>query len=173
MQTATDCGLMETVKLQALVYHTFHPTTAMTGYATSLGKPSANGVFRWCSNGSMFVTDNSGGTYKIQIVWIETERIFLPGADASHVHVGAWALWLLPQSYRYPDLSEGADRVGGQLHRGKECPFSDVTSSGRVWRKVPKTDARSVEFCRDRDLGGLCFCLVYLLAGLTVMVGVT
>ena len=83
------------------------------------------------------------------------------------------ALRLLPQSYQYPDLSEGADRVGGQLQRGKECPVSDVTSSGRVWRKVPKTDARSVGFCRDRDLGGLCFCLVYLLAGPTVMVGVT
>ena len=26
----------------------------------------------------------------------------------------------------------------------KECSFSDVTSSGRVWRKVPESDARSV-----------------------------
>ena len=25
-----------------------------------------------------------------------------------------------------------------------ECPFSGVTSSGRVWRKVPESDARSV-----------------------------
>ena len=52
---------------------------------------------------------------------------------------------LLPQSYQYPNLSEGADRVGGQL-RGdkKECPFSGVTKFGRVWRKVPESDARSV-----------------------------
>ena len=45
---------------------------------------------------------------------------------------------------QYPNLSEGADRVGGQLHGEKECPFSSVTKSGRVWRKVPESDARSV-----------------------------
>ena len=50
----------------------------------------------------------------------------------------------LPQSYQYPNLSEGADRVGGQLRWNKECPFSGVTKSGRVWRKVPEGDARSV-----------------------------
>ena len=52
---------------------------------------------------------------------------------------------LLLQSYQYPNLSKGADRVAGQL-RGdkKECPFSGVTKSGRVWRKVPESDARSV-----------------------------
>ena len=47
---------------------------------------------------------------------------------------------LLPQ---YPNHSEGADRVGGQLRGGKECPFSGVTKSGRVWR-VPESGARSV-----------------------------
>ena len=41
---------------------------------------------------------------------------------------------LLPQSY-----------IGGQLRGGKECPFSGVTKSGRIWRKVPKSDARSLE----------------------------
>ena len=51
---------------------------------------------------------------------------------------------LLPQSYQYPNLSEGAGRVGGQLRRDKECPFSGVTISGRVWRKVPESDALSV-----------------------------
>ena len=51
---------------------------------------------------------------------------------------------LLPQPYRYPNLSGGADRVGGQLHGDKECPFSGVTKSGRVWRKVPESDAQSV-----------------------------
>ena len=25
-----------------------------------------------------------------------------------------------------------------------ECPFSGVTKSGRVWRKMPESDARSV-----------------------------
>ena len=58
---------------------------------------------------------------------------------------------LLPQSYQYPNLSEGADRVGGQLRGDKECPFSDVTKSDRVWRKVPESDARSVE-CSFSDV---------------------
>ena len=52
---------------------------------------------------------------------------------------------LLPQSYQYPNLSEGTDHVGGQLRGDKECPFSGITKSGRVWRKVPESDARSVE----------------------------
>ena len=43
-----------------------------------------------------------------------------------------------------PDLWKVADSVGGQLHGDKECPFSGVTSSGRVRRKVPESDARSV-----------------------------
>ena len=51
---------------------------------------------------------------------------------------------LLPQSYWYPNLLEGADRVAGQLRGDKECPFSGVTKSGRVWRKVPESDGRSV-----------------------------
>ena len=51
---------------------------------------------------------------------------------------------LLPQSYQYQNLLEDIDRVGGQLRGDKECPFSDVTKSGRVWRKVPENGARSV-----------------------------
>ena len=30
------------------------------------------------------------------------------------------------------------------MRGGKEWPFSGVTKSGRVWRKVPESDARSV-----------------------------
>ena len=51
---------------------------------------------------------------------------------------------LLPQSYKYRNISEGADSAGGQLRGDKEYPFSGVTSSGRVWMKVPESDARSV-----------------------------
>ena len=47
---------------------------------------------------------------------------------------------------RYPNLSEGADRVDGQLRGDKECPFSGVTEYGRVWGKVPESDARSVHW---------------------------
>ena len=49
---------------------------------------------------------------------------------------------LLPQSYQYPNLSEGADRIGGQVRGDKECPISGVSKSGRVWRTVPESDAR-------------------------------
>ena len=48
-----------------------------------------------------------------------------------------------------PNLPEGADRVGGQLRGDKECPFSGVTNSGRVWGKVPESDVQSVE-CPQR-----------------------
>ena len=70
---------------------------------------------------------------------------FLPGVDAPHVYVRVWALGCFHSlNYQYPNLSEGADRVGGQLRGDKECPFNGVTKSGRVWRKVPESDARSV-----------------------------
>ena len=46
---------------------------------------------------------------------------------------------------QYSNLSEGADRVGGQLRGDTECPFGGVTKSGRVWRKVPESDARILE----------------------------
>ena len=61
--------------------------------------------------------------------------------DAPHVHVCAWAL---AQSDQYSNLLEGADCIGGQLCGDKECLFSGVTKSGRVWRKVPESDAWSV-----------------------------
>ena len=69
--------------------------------------------------------------------------LFLPRVDVPHVYVRAWALGCF-QSYQYPNFLEGADRVGGQLRGDKECPFSGVTKSGRVWKKVPESDARSV-----------------------------
>ena len=59
-------------------------------------------------------------------------------------------------SYWYPNLSEGADRVAGQLRGGKEYPFSGVTKSGRVWRKVPESDARSVPPAMGPDTIGFC-----------------
>ena len=68
--------------------------------------------------------------------------LFLPGVDGPHVYVRGTRL--LPQSYQYANLSEGADHVGGQLRGDKECPLSGVTKSGRVWRKVLESDARSV-----------------------------
>ena len=51
---------------------------------------------------------------------------------------------LLPLSYQYPNLLEGTDRIHGQLCRDNECPFSGITKSGRVWRKIPESNAQSV-----------------------------
>ena len=64
--------------------------------------------------------------------------------DASHVYMGAWALGCFHSHISTPDLSDGADRVCGQLRGDTECPFSGVAKSGRVWRKAPENDARSV-----------------------------
>ena len=69
---------------------------------------------------------------------------FLPGVDASRVYVSAWALCSFHSLISTQNLSEDADRVGGQLRGDKECPFSGVTKSGGVWRKVPESNARSV-----------------------------
>ena len=70
--------------------------------------------------------------------------------DAPHVYVRAWAQGCF---HSYPNLSEGADRVGGQLRGDKECPFSGITKSGRVWRKVPESDARSVRGTTHVNMG--------------------
>ena len=67
---------------------------------------------------------------------------------------------MLPQSCWYPDHSEDADSVGGQPRGEEGCPFSGVTSSGRIWRKVPESDARSVDktlnFLQEPLWPGLC-----------------
>ena len=67
---------------------------------------------------------------------------FYPGGCASCLHACLGA-GLLPRSYQYQNLLEGTDCVGGQLRGDKECPFSDVTKSGRVWRKVPESGCLS------------------------------
>ena len=59
------------------------------------------------------------------VVWIEMELFFTWGGSASCLRACLGAR-LLPQSYQYPNLSEGADHIGGQLHGDKECPFSGV-----------------------------------------------
>ena len=60
--------------------------------------------------------------------------------------MGAWTLCCFHShvSIIYPNLSEGADSVGGQLCEDKECRFNGVTNSGRVWRKMLESDARNV-----------------------------
>ena len=69
----------------------------------------------------------------------------LPGVDASRVYVRARALGcfhslISTETFRRA-LTASLDSCAEIL---KECPFSGVTKSGRVWRKVPESDARSV-----------------------------
>ena len=73
------------------------------------------------------------------------ELLSLPGTNAPHVYMCACShARLLPQSCQYPNLSEGADSVSGQLLTDIECPFIGIINLGRVWRKVPESDAWSV-----------------------------
>ena len=76
---------------------------------------------------------------------MELSSLFFPLKDAPHVYMHALTLCRLPQSYQYPNLSEGADSVSGQLRGDKECPFIGVTRSGRVWRSVPTIPTSPVQ----------------------------
>ena len=69
--------------------------------------------------------------------------------DAPHVYVRALALGCFHSQISTRTFRRVPDRVSGQLRGDKECPFSGVTKSGRVWRKVPESDARSAaaELC--------------------------
>ena len=58
---------------------------------------------------------------------------------------------LLLQSYQYPNLSEGADRVGGQLRGDKEYPFSGVTKSG-VTKSATLRESLSGTFLQTPNL---------------------
>ena len=63
--------------------------------------------------------------------------------DAPHVYVRAWALGCFhsligTRTFRRA-LTASVDSCAEI-----ECPFSGVTKSGRVWRKVPESGARSV-----------------------------
>ena len=141
----------DSYKLQALVYDILPSTTAVFSYAIGSRKLSANEQFfvgaqtvvsllqtTQIKQGVSFIAANKVYT---STGW--NSFFFTRGGCASCLRECLGAR-LLPQSYQYPNLSEGADRVGGQLRGDKECPFSGVTKSGRVWRKVPESDARSV-----------------------------
>ena len=148
-------------KLQALVYDILPSTTAVFSYAIGSRKLSANEQFfvgaqtvvsllqttRIISD-VCFITDHVAyaSSYKTQIISVETGLflffIFLTRGGCASCLRTCLGARLLPQSYQYPNLSEGADRVAGQLRGDKEC---GVTKSGSVWRKVPESDARCVE----------------------------
>ena len=94
-------------KLQALVYNILPSTTAVFSYAIGSRKLSANEQFfvgaqtvasllqaTQIISDVCFITDHVAyaSSNKTTIVWIEMELFFLPGVDAPHVYVRAWAL---------------------------------------------------------------------------------
>ena len=138
-------------RLQALVYDILPSTTAVFSYAIESGKLSANEQFfvggqtvvrllqtTQIKQGVSFIAANRNFTpaqTKPQSFESRRNSSFLPGVDASHVYVRALTLGCF-----YSHISTRTFRwaltVGGQLRGDKECPFSGVTKSGRVWRKV-------------------------------------
>ena len=107
-------------RLQALVYNILPSTTAVFSYVIGPRKLPANEQFFVGAQTVVnllrtiqiisdlyFITDHVAyaSSDKTQIVWIEMEVFFvlfcfLPGVDASHVYVCAWALGCF-QSYQY------------------------------------------------------------------------
>ena len=123
----------------AQVYDILPSTTAVFSYAIGSRKLLANEqFFCWCSNNSKFLTNNSDYIRRLfyngpcclrQLKKIkksfESRRnsFFLTwGGDTSCLCACLGARVLL-QSDQYPNLSEGADRISGQLRGDKELPL--------------------------------------------------
>ena len=132
--------------LQALVYDILPSTTAVFNYAIGSRKMSLTSSFVVVVGGAQtvvsllqttqiisdvrFITDHVAyaSSNKIEIVQIEMELsffflsfffFFTRGGCVSCLRRCLGAR-LLPQSYQYPNFSEGADRVDGQLRGDKD-----------------------------------------------------
>ena len=155
-------------KLPALVYDILPSTTAVFSYVIVSWKLSANEQFFVCAQtvasllqttqikkkkqkkNVSFIAANKvyTSTNKITIVWIKTElfsSVFLPGVDTSHVYVGAWALGcfhspISTRTFRRA-LTASVD----------SCAEMKSDKSGRVWRKMPESDARSVPWTAKEE----------------------
>ena len=153
--TAVTCVL----KLQTLVYDILPSTTAIFSYAIGSRKLSANEQFfvgaqtvvnllqtAQIISDVCFITDHVAyaSSNQTKIILIKTVLFFFTRGGCTSCLCACLGTRLLPQSYQYPKLLEGAECIGGQLCGDKEYPFSDVTKSGRVWRKVSESGARSV-----------------------------
>ena len=69
---------------------------------------------------------------------------FLPGVDAPHVYVRAWALGCFHSLISTRTFRRALTASVDSCAEIKSDLFSGVTKSGRVWRKVPESGARSV-----------------------------
>ena len=144
---------MAWVKLQALVYNTLPPTTAIIGYAIGLEKLPANDIFslmlEWqevCNSHPKLIRHLF---YNHPCYFREhTQKKNESRGNSFLLPEESWLCAcldavLLPQSYlcyQYPNLWARADNVGGQLRGDKDCSFGGVSISGRVWRKVPESE---------------------------------
>ena len=73
---------------------------------------------------------------------------FLPGVDAPHGYVRAWALGCFCSLIKYPDLSEGADHVGGQL-RGDRVPLQ---WRNKIWQSLEEGAGKRCPECGRNPL---------------------
>ena len=64
--------------------------------------------------------------------------------DASQVYVRAWALGYFYSHISTETFPRALTVSLDSCAEIKSTPFSGVTKSGRVWRKVPESDAQSV-----------------------------
>ena len=73
--------------------------------------------------------------------------LFLPGVDAPHVYVRAWALGCFHSLFTTQTFRRAltASLDSWARRQRLECPFCGATGSGRVRRQAPESDARSVD----------------------------
>ena len=76
---------------------------------------------------------------------------FLPGVDASHVYVHSWVLGCFHSLISTQTFRRALTTSVDSCAVIKSAPSGGVTKSGRVWRKVPESDARSVGHIRRKD----------------------
>ena len=132
-------ALRYNTKLQALVYDILPSTTAVFSYGIGSRKLSANEQFfidaqtvvsllqtTQIISDVCFITDHVpyASSYKTQIAWLETELFFFTRGGRASCLRACLGARLLPQSYQYPKLSEGADHAGGQLRGDKESSMA-------------------------------------------------
>ena len=135
MQRACGCTLRAVwlrYKLQALVYDILPSTTAVFSYAIGSRKLTDNEQFfvgaqtvvsllqtTQITSDVCFVTDHGpyASSNKTKIVWIETELFFLPGVDAPHVYVRAWALGCFHSLISTQTPSTGLRHPGGRCRK--------------------------------------------------------
>ena len=163
-------GGTEGTKLQALVYDILPSTTAVFSYAIGSRKMTANMQFfvgaqtvvnllqtAQIISDVCFIADHIAFTpAQIKPKSFESRHnsffffffffFFLPGVDASRVYVRALALGCFYSHISTRTFRRALTASLDSCAEINSAPagLQGVTKSGRVWRKVPESDARSV-----------------------------